>query len=155
MAIEQEIYWRALRTIGPKLEMHFGTMRSSPRFFPRYPLAECTDGGWERVKVLHTEEKGTDVALGSYMVADAASGSADLYALISNDSDFAPTLRILQEQLGAKCALVSPNGHFSNALLGTKPSITRVIREGVIEASQFPRYLSDQVGTFEAPLTWR
>lgn len=152
--IEQEIYWRALRTLEPQLTFHFGTMRRSVRFYPTYPLSEAADGSWQRVRVLHTEEKGSDVALGSFMVADAAKAPRNLQVLVSNDSDFAPTLHILKEEFNAQYAVLSPSQRINNALIETNPVFIRSIRAKTVARSQFPRILEDSNGHFQAPENW-
>lgn len=153
--IEQEIYWRALRTLEPQLTFHFGTMRRSVRFYPSYPLSEAEDGAWHRVRVLHTEEKGSDVALGSFMVADAAKAPGNLQVLVSNDSDFAPTLHILREEFSAQYAVLSPSQRINNALIETNPVLIRSIRSKTIARSQFPKILHDSGGSFHAPTNWQ
>lgn len=154
-AIEQEIYWRALRTLEPSITFHFGTMRSSVRLYPSHPLTNDGTDKWKRVKIWYTEEKGSDVALASFMVADAALEPEKLQVLVSNDSDFAPTLQLLRTKFNSRIALLSPSQQISNALIKANPSLVRNIRTKTVASAQFPLVLEDQDGTFHAPANWR
>ena len=153
-AIRQDIYWRALRTLEPKLLFHFGSMIRSQRFYPVHPQVVDSAGNPIRVKVTKTEEKGSDVALGSYMVLDASKSLADLYVLISSDSDLAPPLRILKDELDAPTAIFSPNATFTRALSETKPLMLREIRPKALELAQFPTEMIDSKGKFQRPISW-
>ena len=76
----QEIYLRALRTI-PNLSIHLG------RFLASKVRMMKADGSGEKVKVLKSEEKGSDVNLASYLLIDAYLSDCDVAVIVSNDSD--------------------------------------------------------------------
>jgi hypothetical protein len=95
------------------------------------------------------EEKGTDVALGAMMVADAARAIADTTLLISADTDLAPALTAVRLVAPAqRIYLAMPPGN-------TAPSrhLTAVgdighffIREAALRAAQLPAAVTDPVG---------
>jgi hypothetical protein len=79
-AQRQQTYIRALETL-PNLTVHYG----------RYQHTEVTAKHChpppDVVRVYKVEEKGTDVNLATYMLADAFRDDCDQLVLISNDSD--------------------------------------------------------------------
>ena len=75
----QEIYLRALRTI-PTLTIHTGS------FLASRPMMRKADGSGY-VRVLKSEEKGSDVNLASHLLIDAYRSDSDVVVIISNDSD--------------------------------------------------------------------
>lgn len=152
--IRQTIYLRALKTLGDKLTIHEGLMRVDTRNYPVVPIRVDEHGALITCKVRKIEEKGSDVALASHMILDASRQLADVYVLISSDSDFAPTLRILTEDLGVATGLFSPIDKPSTSLLAEKPLFTKVIRRGYLENSQFDVVLQDSVGKFHRPAEW-
>jgi uncharacterized LabA/DUF88 family protein len=154
MSIRQDLYLRALATIEPRVSIHFGKMVTRAKWELRHPLTMDENGQPEKVRILRTEEKGSDVALGSFMVLDASRGLADIYALISSDADFVPTIDIVEFELKAKIALFTPSAEMPSAFLSSNISLARTIRESAITSSQFPETLIDKGGIFSRPETW-
>jgi uncharacterized LabA/DUF88 family protein len=150
----QMIYWRALRTLAPILTIHEGTMRVDQRKLVAVPREYLADGSPVLSKVLKIEEKGSDVSLASHMVLDAATNPSDLHVLVSGDSDFEPTLRILRNDLDVSTGLFSPIETPSRSLLATEPLIVKVIRKAVLLNAQLPDQLSDKYGLITRPQTW-
>lgn len=152
--IRQAIYLRALATLGSRLSIHEGTMRVDTRLYPVVPVRLDDSGQKVLAKVRKIEEKGSDVALASYMILDAAKRPADVHVLLSSDSDFAPTLQLLRNDLGVATALLSPIEKPSTSLLNEDPLFTKIVRKSFLENSQFPDLLSDEVGEFYRPPEW-
>jgi len=65
----QQIFIRALETTG--VEVHYGSFLTST---VRMPLANPRAGGPRTALIIKTEEKGSDVALGSLLVAHGYQG---------------------------------------------------------------------------------
>ena len=152
--IRQQIYVRALRT-NPKVTIHEGQYRNDVRMMPALPIGFDDAGRIKRVKVRKTEEKGSDVNLASYMVFDACRDDADLYVLVSNDSDFAAMLTLLREELDASWALLSPVDNPNQRLLALDPILIKRIRRGALLASQLPSELrSAGHGIIRRPSEW-
>ena len=152
--IRQAIYLRALATLGERLTIHEGTMRVDTRLYPVVPVTFDALGNRVVAKVKKVEEKGSDVALASYMILDAAKNPADVHVLLSSDSDFAPTLRLLKNELGVATGLFSPIEKPSTSLLNQEPLFTKIVRKSFLENSQFSEVLSDAVGDFHRPAEW-
>lgn len=152
--VRQLIYWRALETLGDRLTIHEGKMRTDTRLYPAVPRAHNADGSIVKAKVMKVEEKGGDVALASYMVFDAATSPADLHVLMSSDSDFKPTLELIRNELGVAIGLFSPIEKPPTDLQTADLLVLKIVRRALLEASQFPDVLRDKTGEFGRPRSW-
>src|SRR5680860_1221222 len=114
MPRRQQLYFNALETI-PCLRIHLGKFLvhdvvmklAEPLLFLPEPLvlpAPLPDFA----KVIKTEEKGSDVALGAHLVRDAFLGAFEQAAIITNDSDLTEPVRIVVEELGLPVILLTP-----------------------------------------------
>jgi len=103
--------------------------------------------------VIHTEEKGSDVNLGTHLVHDANQGRFGTAAVISNDSDLREPIRIVRDELHLPVVVLNPFGGHSSLALGQYAN-TRQIRTGVLQASQFPATLQDAHGQILKPPSW-
>ena len=107
----------------------------------------------EYVRVIKTEEKGSDVNLATHLLHDAHMGRFEVAVVVSNDSDLLEPIKIVRDQLGKKVGILNPHKKPSRALLPHIDFIKQ-IRAGALQASQFPVTMSDQHGTFTKPATW-
>jgi len=148
--VRQEAYLRALQTI-PGLTVHLGHFLTTTT---RMPLAHPAPGGPRTVEVVKTEEKGSDVNLATYLLADAFRTDAEAFVVISNDSDLAEPIRLVGQELNMVVGILNPHRIASRALLRTKPTFTKTIRQGVLKASQFPAQIVDRDGTVTRPPEW-
>lgn len=149
----QQTYWRALSSTSVQIVQ--GTFVFNKQYLPKHPEELDADGRVVTVQVSRPEEKGTDVALASHLIVDALEDAADSYAVVTNDSDLVPPLRLLGER-GKSLALVSVAGSLYNkAFSGLGLDSIRQIRQGTLAASQFPDSLLDRDGrTVRKPKTW-
>lgn len=146
----QATYLRALRTL-PNVSIHLGHFLTSEVFMP---LAQPLLTGQKTVKVIKTEEKGSDVNLATYLIVDAMRGDCDVAAVVSNDSDLCEPIRIVQQEFNLPVGLLNPHPKPSQALLNLKPAFVRSIRSGPLSASQFPAQMTDARGKFTKPTVW-
>lgn len=151
----QDAYLRALQTI-PGLTIHYGQFQASKTRMrmvnPPPPPAAQT------VEVHKTEEKGSDVNVGTLMLVDAYENNCEVAVLVSNDSDLAMPLEVVAQRLNRPVVLVNPyDDNPNNKLrkqLGPAPSIRR-IRHGLLAASQFPDPVAVSAGkTLHKPTSW-
>lgn len=145
--IRQNTYFRALRTV-PEIEIIEGT------FFTKevmMPLANTNPQQY--VKVIKTEEKGSDVNLAVHMLNDAYRNDFELAVMVTNDSDLLEPLKIVKYQLGFPVGILNPQKHPSFHLK-QHATFIKTLRKGVLQASQFPNQLIDANGTFHKPLSW-
>lgn len=123
----------------------------------RHPLVlDPGTGEPARVRVRKIEEKGSDVNLAGRVISDAHLGRADLYVLLTNDSDQAGTLRIVRDDAGGVTGLVLPmeTARGSKELMHAGPGFVGFVTRPLLEASQLPDELRDRVGVIRRPGTW-
>lgn len=110
---DQNSYLSALKTLQG-LEIHFGRFQVTKKsmflvqpmeFLPPgvvpYPVPEF-------VRVVKTEEKGSDVNLGVHLVRDALLGTFEHAVVITNDSDLKEPIRIVVEEVKLPLTLLTP-----------------------------------------------
>lgn len=145
-AMRQQAYLRALQTI-PNLQIIYGHFLSHEIMMP---LAPPRTG---QVKVIKTEEKGSDVNIAVHLVSDAFRNAFDAAAIVSNDSDLLPPIKFVKEELGKLVGILNPQKHPSVVLAATAHFVKN-IRPGVLRNSQFPATLTDNNGSFTKPMRW-
>ena len=148
----QDHYLRAIATI-PNCSVTYGYF---PRSTVNVPLAKPKPGGPAMVRVIKTEEKGSDVNLACHLVVDAFENTCDAAFVISNDSDLLEPIRIARRWFGMTVGLATPfrpPGRPANVLIN-EADFRRPIRRGTLAKSQFPATLTDARGSFSKPSTW-
>ena len=60
------------------------------------------------VRVIKTEEKGSDVNLAVHLLNDGFKGDYELAVMVTNDSDLLEPLKIVKHELGLPVGLVNP-----------------------------------------------
>ena len=147
--IRQQVYWRALRTI-PNLEIIEGHYSEHPKWMR---VAQPKKGQSKYVKVIKTEEKGSDVNLAVHLLHDGYQGRYELGVVVSNDSDLLSSIQIVQRDLGLAVGILNPQ-KFPSKDLRDEAIFIKQIRQGVIKASQFPPRMIDEKGSFHKPKDW-
>jgi len=79
---------------------------------------------------------------------------ADVFVILTNDSDLAEPLRLAKDQLGQTVGLILPTDTPSLELLKVDPQIIRQIREGALIVAQLPEVLYDGRGMITKPKSW-
>jgi hypothetical protein len=105
--LRQEIYIRALETL-PNLTVHYGHYLQST---VSMPLAAPRSSGPRFADVLKMEEKGSDVNIATYMLVDAFRKDCDQLVVITNDSDLAEPVRIINKELLIPVGVFNPQTH--------------------------------------------
>lgn len=111
------------------------------------------NGRIERVDVIKTEEKGSDVNIATHLLYDGFRNHYDLAVVVSNDSDLLEPIKIVRNELGKQVGVLNPHPRPSRAILPHIDFIKR-IRAGALGTSQFPPLLTDSVGRFHKPAKW-
>ena len=147
--VRQQLYLRALRTL-PKVSIHFGHFLTH-----EVMMALVVPAGQppKYVRVIKTEEKGSDVNLATHLLHDAHMGRFDVAVIVSNDSDLLEPIKIVREHLHKRVGILNPHPNPSRALLPHIDFIKQ-IRTGVLRTAQFPLTLTDAHGTFTKPAAW-
>jgi uncharacterized LabA/DUF88 family protein len=141
LPVRQQTYLQALATL-PTVSVHLGVFYVST---VRAPLAQPPARGPKTAEIIKTEEKGSDVALATYLMLDACRGDCDTAVLMTNDSDLREPLRLVREELGLTTGVVNPHpaSRRSRVLQAT---FFKQLRPGALAASQFPRQLTAPSG---------
>ena len=147
--LRQQLYLRALATL-PLVEIHYGHYLSHEVFMP---LSNPPKVGSRFVKVMKTEEKGSDVNLATHLISDAYENAFDIAALITNDSDLLGPVNLVKDRLGKKVGILNPQKHPA-FVLRNAATFFKQIRNSALANSQLPAVLSDSHGTFQRPSTW-
>jgi NYN domain len=148
-AQRQATYLRALSTV-PGVTIHLGHFLTSR---VRMPLAEPPAGGPNTVAVIRTEEKGSDVNLATYLLADAFRHDCELQLVITNDSDLREPIRLVKEELGMTVGVANPHPAHRRSLV-LQPTFFRQIWQKVLVTCQLPPVIKDSQGVFSRPTTW-
>ena len=136
----------------PGLEIHYGAFR--PRTKIR-KLAEPVPGLPEYVRIVDSEEKGTDVNLATRLLVDGFGGAYEQAVIISNDSDLAGPMRYVRDELRRKVTVVNPdNNNYTHRDLVDAATYVKRLRKSHLRRSQFPPAVSDAQGRITKPPGW-
>jgi len=134
--------------------MEFGQFRA--RIIER-PLVIPIPGQPRNVQVHHTEEKGTDVNLATYLLMDGYENDYEQALVISNDADLALPISIVRDKLQHPVGIVNPNIDPKEGMpkeLRDAATFYRRLYKSVLTKYQFPPTLQDKDGTITKPDTW-
>ena len=146
----QQIYLRALRTI-PKLEIIYGHFLEHEVMMP---VADSPPGSPRTMRVIKTEEKGSDVNIAAHMINDGHKSRYQVAILLSNDSDLVEPVKIVRNELKLPVGVLNPRPASPSHELRKYATFVKPIRKGVLAASQFPLTLTDKTGAFHKPSIW-
>lgn len=163
---DQAEYLRALGTLE-NLKVHYGNFQVTekamrlasplwmrPSFDPPVDIAACTQLP-EVVRVVKTEEKGSDVNLGVHLVRDAFTDKFDIAVVITNDTDLAEPLRIVSQETTKKLVLLSPVDKPAGSLTKILKGNPLFITQSHLAKSQFPDPYTDKNGReIRKPSDW-
>jgi uncharacterized LabA/DUF88 family protein len=147
--IRQQTYLRALKTIE-NLSIIYGHFLSHEVMMPK---AGTTGKKPEYVKVIKTEEKGSDVNIATHLLNDAYHNQYDVAVIVSNDSDLIEPIKIVIGELMKGVGIINPHKHPSRTLL-EHATFFKSIRTSALVKSQFPSTLTDEHGEFHKPQSW-
>lgn len=151
VARRQQVYLKALYTL-PRVTVHFGHFLVNNT---RMALTNPPARGPQTVEVIKTEEKGSDVNLATYLMADAFRSDADAFVVVSNDSDLKEPMRMVKHELHKVVGLLNPHDTPSQKLAQCRPDFVKQIRNGVVAVSQLPPRITDAYGNvIEKPHGW-
>jgi len=149
-AHRQQLFLRALQTIS-NLDIVYGHFLTHEVMMP---VANPAPGQPKHVRVIKTEEKGSDVNIAAHMVNDGHKRACEVAILLSNDSDLVEPVKIVRNELNLPVGVLNPFIRTPSYELRKHATFVKPIRAGVLSASQFPSTLKDQSGTFHKPPSW-
>lgn len=139
----QNIYLEVLKKT--KIEIIKGNFIRNEAEYPLVPnanemiLCEKCNQKNDKVKILKTEEKGTDVNLAAQLLIDAFEDKFDIAMVFSNDSDFLFPLKISKDKFKKNILLINPNHKFPSYTLKQNIGFFRMqIPTKLLKQSQFP-----------------
>ena len=154
--IRQMAYLRALGTI-PNVSVIKGHYLSHAVWMPTFDSYQSVlrkGGKVKFVRVLKTEEKGSDVNLATHLLHDGCKKEYGVAVIISNDSDLLEPVRIITQELKLPVGVINPGQPHPSQVLLKAATFFKTIRQGVLAASQFPAKMKDATGPFHKPASW-
>lgn len=149
----QQAYLRALQTI-PNLSIHYGSYQTR---LVQLPLVDPPLAGPKFARVWRTDEKGSDVNLAIYLLADGWENDYEVAVIVSNDSDLSEAAKMVRDKLDRRVGFLlpvsNPDRRVSKELLQVATFI-KEIRKSTLRRSQFLPTLSDTQGTIIRPVGW-
>ncbi len=145
--LRQEIYLRALRSLGAKCI--FG------RYLSHEVMMRAADptAGPPFVRVIKTEEKGSDVNIAAHMLLDAFRNEYDCAVLVSGDSDLKTPVEMVRHDFSKTVGVINPQ-KMDCKVLRCAASFYKRIRPSDLAVSLLPESITDSAGTFHKPNTW-
>jgi hypothetical protein len=135
--VRQQTFLRALQTI-PEISVHKGSFLASKKWAR---LADAPEHLYrptpELVKILRTEEKGSDVNLASWLLRDAFKGEFDVAVVVSNDTDLVEPIRMVTQEIGKPVGIVCPAAQPARSLARVA-TFCRFVTTSRLAAAQFP-----------------
>lgn len=150
----QHLYLQALQTL-PDCEIIYGYFQTKTK------LMKSASPPPERVMVIKTEEKGSDVNLGVHLVSDAYENAFDSAIVITNDADLAEPIRIVTQVLNKNVGVINPSYRRrrgrarSSRQLSRYATFTRNALLKNLQASQFSNPIIRPDGSvLNKPASW-
>lgn len=143
----QRAYLRALRMI-PHLEIVYGHFLSHPVVMP------CAEDPNQKVRVIKTEEKGSDVNLSVDLLFHGFRGHYEKAVIISNDSDLVRPIRLVRQELSLPVGVINPLPKTPSWALKDAALFVRDIRTSALKKCQFPGIVMDKNGAVRKPENW-
>lgn len=146
----QQVYIRALDTL-PNLTVHYGLFKTRDVWLP---LAHPKPGETPLVEVRVTKEKGSDVNLATYLLADGFRGEYEVAVVISNDSDLVRPIQVVRNELKLRVGVVITDPRTPKSALPA--DFHRRINAGQLTSCQFKATIRDGEGRIiRKPDRWK
>ena len=148
LALRQDVYLRALKAHIPELTIQIGQFKTEKKIKPVVSPPPSF------IEIWHREEKGSDVNLAVHLLNDAWHDRYDVALVISNDSDLAEALHLVQS-LG-KPVGVATRFDRPTSQLRQNSDFQRRITNTHLTKSQMPEKIKDSTGlVISRPAEWR
>lgn len=147
--INQQIYLRALDQLE-KLSIHYGQFSRHKKWMRRVG----DDHAEPFVRVWRSEEKGSDVNLAAFLLTDAFRLHMDTAIVVSNDSDFAESVRLTRQEAGIKVIVYSPQHDKLSKELRKVSDGLYPVRPSYLRRSQLPKVVAGKKKPIYPPRDW-
>jgi hypothetical protein len=150
--VRQQTYLRALRTLSC-VTIHYGHYLQKPVMMP---YATPPAGGPATVRVLKSEEKGSDVNLATALLVDAFDNDFEQAVIVSNDSDLAYPIGVVRQKFKLPVVVLFPCGGSRRPSyhLSQVATSSPIINPAHLATAQFPNPMTDSTGQFHKPASW-
>ena len=151
----QKIYLQALSTI-PEIEIIQGYYSKNATWLPVYEDAckTCETATNGMIRVVKLEEKRSDVNIATAMLLDAFNDKADVFVLVSGDTDFIGPVNIVRKNFNKTVIVLNPHDRIS--WLRDYASYYKDIPRDILAQSQLPDTISyGKKHTITKPDAWR
>lgn len=128
----QSTYLKALQSYIPEIEIIKGYFQTHE---VEMPIANTPRN---KVTVLKTEEKCTDVSLAVHLVNDGWKNLYDCAVVLSNDGDLLEALKIVHDELKLCIGLITPGKVRTSKSLLKYATFQKRIRTNLLRNSQLP-----------------
>ncbi len=150
----QQVYLKALSTLN-RVEVIKGHFLGPVK----HRMPHCNEHGaalGNKVWVLKTEEKGSDVNLAVDLLHDCVNGCYECAVVISNDSDLARSIGIVRHQYSKVIGIANPHVRHQkmSGKLRKLKSFDKTITPKILASSQFPDEVPIGGGTIHRPAEW-
>ena len=145
--LRQQAYIKAIETYIPEIKVRYGD------FLEHKVSMINANPPPNRVQVIKTEEKGSDVNLAVHLLNDAWLNKFDCGVVVSNDSDMAESMRLVRQYHPDKTlGLIKPRKQAAKSL-EKHAHFIRNIRKDALRTSQLPESIPDT--SITKPIIWR
>jgi hypothetical protein len=153
-----QTYLRALKSTG--VHYNLGTFKAKQK---RMHFSRCDQNGnpYATAKINWTahEEKETDVNIAIQLIQDAMDNIADVFYVISADTDLAPAIKLIQARYPhiEYVPVLPPNRAKNKELkqLSSRPGKHIEMNEANIAKCRLPEQITDAAGTFSCPVEYQ
>jgi hypothetical protein len=151
--MRQDSYLKALMT-NPKVEIIYGHFLSSNVW-----MVKTSDEGRpvekiQKVQVIKTEEKGSDVNIATHLLVDGFKNSYDVAAVITNDSDLVLPVEMARTVLNKTVGVICPHEKPSRELVKAA-SFFKTIKPATYSECQFLDEFSHNGRPIRIPKSWK
>ena len=151
----QKIYLQALSTL-PQVEIIQGFYSKNATWLPVYENAckTCDTAKDGMIRVVKLEEKRSDVNIATSMLMDAFNDKADVFVLVSGDTDFIGPVNIVRKDFGKTVIVLNPHDRIS--WLRDYASYYKDSPRDILAQCQLPDTIPyKRTSTITKPQAWR
>ena len=151
--VRQNIYLEALKT-DPRIEIIFGHFLTNNVWMAKTEDEGKPISAIQKVQVIKTEEKGSDVNLATHLLVDGFQNKYDTAVVISNDSDLKLPISMVKNVLKKKIGVICPTEKPSREL---QKDVTffKTIKPATYLECQFPeKVIVSPQRTIRRPRAW-
>lgn len=150
--VRQDAYIRALLT-NPKVEIIYGHFLTNDVWMVKSSDKGKAPGEIHKVRVIKTEEKGSDVNIASHLLLDGFQGKYDVAAVLTNDSDLKVPVGMVKRVLRKTIGVICPHEKPSQQLI-REATFFKTIKPSTFRECLLPEKIVDGGRAIHCPRSW-